>query len=103
MNSVEVFGVPKDRAEVPIPKWELTLPGADREEARATLQSAAGVGSLTHQTANEIVEVESLGSTKKEADWTIKVQKGDVAASLARLQDLVLLCHYSVAMPTRLP
>jgi hypothetical protein len=65
------------------------------------LKVAAAVGSLVHKVTAADVEVKNLGDTKKEADWTIQVLKAGVPASLDRLEDILLLCHYSVEMPKR--
>jgi len=47
------------------------------------------------------IEVQNLGPTKKEADWTITVLKTAVPDSLDRLGDILVLCHYSVEMPKK--
>lgn len=101
VNSIEIFGMPKDRAEnSPAPELKLTLAGPN--EPPLELKKAAAVGSLVRKVAKDAtIEVNNLGETEKEADWTIKVLKSDVAVSLERLADILLLCHYSVEMPKK--
>ncbi len=100
VNGIESFGIPKDRTKnLPAsPELKVTLTGPGSDEP-LPLEQAAAVGLLVHKVADTNVEVKNLGETKKEADWTIQVLKPDVSASLDRLEDILLLCHYSVKMP----
>jgi hypothetical protein len=91
VSRVELFGAPKG-AEVPALKLTLT----DPEGQAVPLQAAAVIGLLAHSSADTDLEVKSLGNDGNEADWTIQVKKADVAASLNRLEDILVLCHYSI-------
>jgi hypothetical protein len=97
VTSIEILGIP-DRTKVPPgPEMTVTLTGPGAVEP-LPLKEAAAVGLLVHKIADTNVEVKNLGDTKKEADWTIQVSKAAVSASLDRLEDILLLCHYSVKM-----
>ncbi len=92
VNSVDLFGVPKGAS---VPKLNLTL--TDPEGQGLSLQNAAALGSLVHSSANNTdIEVKNTGNDGNEADWTIQVKKADVAVSLDRLEDILVVCNYSV-------
>jgi hypothetical protein len=101
VNSIEIFGVPKDRTKSsPLPELKLTLTGPPNEPPLQQLDPLSALGLLVHKVVKGVgVKVKNLGDTQKEADWTIKVLKADVPVSLDRLEDIMLLCHYSVEMP----
>jgi hypothetical protein len=92
VNSVELFGLPKGAAE---PTLKLTL--TEPEGQPLNLLAATKVGFLAHSQAETDVEVKNISKDENDADWTILVKKSDVAASLERLEDIFVLCHYSVA------
>ena len=77
-----------------MPTLQLTL--TDPEGQALNLQNAAAIGLLVHRTAETDLEVKNLGNDGNEADWMIQVKKADVAASLERLENIMVLCHYSV-------
>jgi hypothetical protein len=91
VKNIELFGVPKGSA-VPALKLMLT----DPEGQAINLQSAAAIGSLVHVSGDIDLEVKNPANDRNEADWTIQVKKADVVATLDRLEDLLVLCHYSV-------
>jgi hypothetical protein len=94
VNSIEIFGVPKGSA---VPTLQLTL--ADPEGQAVNLQNAVAIGLLVRRSADNIdLEVKNLRSDGNEADWLIQVKKADVAASLERLEDIMVLCHYSISI-----
>lgn len=98
VNSIDIFGIPKSRKKnAPAPDLAVTLTDPKGEEVE--LKKAAVVGLLVHKSADAAVEVKNLGDTKKEADWTLKIAKADLPASLERLEDILVLCHYSIDMP----
>lgn len=100
VNSIDLFGIPKSR-ERTVPAPDLTLTLTDPKGAEVELKKAAAIGFLVHKSAGVGVEVKKLGDTKKEADWTLKVAKADLPASLERLEDILVLCHYSVVLPEK--
>jgi hypothetical protein len=111
VNRIEIFGIPKDRTESsPVPELKNVMLAGPRPDEQQPLEflelkQAVAVGSLVHTVAEVTgpnVEVKNLGDTKKEADWTIQVLKADVPASLDQLEDILLLCHYTVEMPENL-
>jgi hypothetical protein len=103
IHRIEIFGVPMDRTNnSQAPELNVTLTAPPNQPDLATLEPAAAVGLLVHKVIKDAaVEVKKLGDTKKEADWTITVLKADVSATLDRLEDILLLCHYSVEMPKK--
>jgi hypothetical protein len=94
INNIELFGVPKD-ASVPVLNLTLT----DAEGQTLNLIAGTPVGSLIHKSADTDVEVKKVGDNRTETEWTVQVKKADVSASLDRLEDLIVLCHYSVREP----
>jgi hypothetical protein len=104
VNRIELFGIPKDRMESsPAPELKIAGPSPDEQQPEfLELKQAVAVGALVHTVADTNVEVKNLGDTKKEADWTIQVPTDDVSASLDQLEDILLLCHYTVEMPENL-
>jgi peptidoglycan hydrolase-like protein with peptidoglycan-binding domain len=99
LNSVELFGIPRSRDKnASAPELKLTLTGPDGLALDLPPASAA-MGLLVHKAAGAAGEVKNLGDSKKEADWTIKVLQADLSASLERLEDILVLVHYSVKMP----
>jgi hypothetical protein len=98
VNKVELFGVPKSRAKKDAPELAVTL--VDPKEENVELKQAAPIGLLVHKSAGHQVEVQNPGLTHKEADWTLQVAGADRETSLDRLEDILVLCHYSVKMPT---
>jgi hypothetical protein len=91
VNKFELFGVPKGSA---VPALKLTL--IDPEGQAVKLQTAPTIGLLVHSSAETNFEVKNPGDEGNEADWVIQVKKADVATSLDRLEDILMLCHYSV-------
>jgi hypothetical protein len=91
ITKVELLGVPADTAA---PGMELAL--ADPSGQAVKLQAESAVGRLAHRSATAAVEVKPLGEDGHEADWTIEVKKVNVAGSLKALEDLLVLCEYSV-------
>jgi hypothetical protein len=66
------------------------------------LKPGTTVGDLTPRTAvvNNI-EVKDLGLNKSEVEWSITVNKADVAASLEKLDDILILFDYIVEVSNR--
>ena len=91
VNKVELFGIPQG-SDVPTLKLTLT----DPEGQVVNLQTATGIGLLVHSSADTDLVVKNLGNDGNEADWTIQVKKADAPAGLDRLEDILVLCHYSV-------
>jgi hypothetical protein len=91
VNNIEIFGVPRDS---PVPVLNLTL--TDPEGQTLNLISSAIVGSLVHKSADANVEVKKVGDNRTGTEWTVQVKKADLSANLDRLEDLLVLCHYSV-------
>src|SRR5262249_2916834 len=101
VSRIEVFGIPNDRSkDAAPPELKLTLSGPPDTPALGALENAAKLGDLVHKVVKDVgIEVGNLGETGKEADWTFKVLKADVPVSLDRLEDILVLLHYSVVMP----
>lgn len=95
-TSLELFGLPKDRSGSASPKLNLTLsaPGGTALE----LLAGSAIGLATHIIAKADVEVKHTVQNRKDADWTILVGKTDVSGSLDLLEDILVLCHYSVLL-----
>lgn len=66
------------------------------------LKKAADVGPLVHSStdADVDVEVKQVGENndKKETNWILKVNQADVPRCLEQLDDLLILCNYTVVM-----
>ncbi|MER9203435.1 neuraminidase-like domain-containing protein [Mesorhizobium sp. M0933] len=101
VDSVEILGVPNDRfPDAAPPDMKITLAGPLGTPDLPAMGNAVNIGLLVHRVVSDAaIEVKNLGKTGKEADWTIRVVKGDIANVLDRLKDIILLCHYTVAMP----
>ena len=97
--AVELFGVPEPRLDDGVaPELELSLTSAGG--GAVALQPAKALGALVHkQEENLALSVDHVDPGSQDADWTIKVDKADVAKSLERLRDIVLVLHYTVKMP----
>lgn len=101
VNRIEIFGIPKDRmntSPAPESEWKVTPPPPAPDAVPLDLKGTASEGLLIHKVAATDVEVKNPDPIKKEVDWTIQVLKDHVPASLDRLEDILLLCHYSVVM-----
>ncbi|WAK02308.1 neuraminidase-like domain-containing protein [Methylobacter sp. YRD-M1] len=107
VNSIDLFGIPKDPAKSPPDfEWKVMLykPKKDEKQAPESVQlkQAAAIGSLLHMFGNvNEGEVQKLGLSGKEADWTISVPENAVLDSLDSLEDILVLCQYSVTMPKK--
>jgi peptidoglycan hydrolase-like protein with peptidoglycan-binding domain len=99
VNRVELFGIPKSR-EKNAPEPELLVTLIDPEGQQVELQEAAPVGLLGHRSADVSVVVNNLDGGEAGVDWTLKVAQTDLPVSLERLEDILVLCQYSVQMPT---
>ncbi len=102
MNKIELFGVPKklgNNFSEPVLALTLTKP----DGAGVILKKATDIAQLvrmsTDADADVGVKVKHVDEkTKKGADWTLKVGKADVSRCLEKLDDILVLCHYSVVM-----
>ena len=101
INRVEMFGVPKDRSkDAAAPDMTIMLTGPPGRPELAAAEKAASVGALVHKVVHDTaIEVKNLGNTGKEADWTIRIAKANAVAVLEGLDDIMLLCHYTVEVP----
>lgn len=100
INSVEIFGAPRNRSPDAAPDMKMSLAGPPGTPDLPAIENAANIGSLVHKIVNDAaIDVKNASDTGKEADWTIRVLKADVATVLERLEDIMLLCHYTVTMP----
>jgi hypothetical protein len=101
INRVEIFGIPKDRTkDAPAPDLKISLTGPSGTRALPPLETATDLGLLVHKVVKNLaVEVKDLGTKEGETEWTINVLKADVNVSLDRLDDILLLFHFTVAMP----
>jgi hypothetical protein len=96
-----MFGVPKDRSkDAAAPDMTIMLTGPPGRPELAAAEKAASVGALVHKVVHDTaIEVKNLGKTGKEADWTIRIAKANAVAVLEGLDDIMLLCHYTVEVP----
>jgi hypothetical protein len=100
VNGVEVFGIPVSQPindAAPALIVELTRPTGED----IGLLAGSALGLVVHKTSdrnNDLqIPVVNLGETKKEADWTFQVKSAH-AAGLKQMEDILVLCHYTVNM-----
>ncbi|MDP1678675.1 MAG: neuraminidase-like domain-containing protein [Candidatus Nitrotoga sp.] len=100
MNKIELFGVPKflgNNFSEPVLAVTLTNP----DGAEVKLKKAADIVQLVRMSTDGDVGVKVKHvdeKTKKDADWTLKVNRADVSRCLEQLDDILVMCHYSVVM-----
>jgi hypothetical protein len=92
IGRVDLFGVPKPGKQ---PTKLPTLQPPD-DDAIIPLVNGAPLGPLVHRTAE--VDV-SVGDGEAASMWRLSVAPADVAGSIDQLDDLLLLCEYSVLEP----
>lgn len=93
ISRLNLFGVP---AGSTAPAMMLDISDPDGQAVNLTPIVPALGHLVGKKSANTDVEVKKLGPAGTEADWTITVKKANVAGSLATLEDLLLLCEYTV-------
>jgi len=98
VRRVEIFGDPKINSKnvVESPSLDkLLLFGPD---GQINLEKTNNIGSFICHTSDVDIEVKDLGSNTEETDWIIKVNKSDVPNSLKKLDDILILLHYTIEM-----
>jgi hypothetical protein len=100
ITSIEIFGVPKTRAtDAPTPELKMSLSGPTGAPV-LQLETADPVAKLAHKAVENLdIEVKDTGATEGETEWTINVLRDNVNVSLDRLDDVLLLFHFTVTMP----
>jgi hypothetical protein len=96
IGKLDVFGVPKQGANpTKLPVFRTPKP----EEAIVELAAGVPLKPLLHQTGvvqpGVIVKDDAAG-----AAWRLSSTEADVAASLEQLDDILIVCHYSVKAST---
>jgi hypothetical protein len=93
IKKVSVFGFPKLEIDKPsLDKLSLS----DPKNGLVNLKSGTIVGGLTPWSSVVDVEVKDLGLNKSEVEWSITVNKADIAACLEKLDDIFVLFDYIV-------
>lgn len=90
IGQIDLFGVPKPSTN-PTKLPALRTPRPD--EALVELTAGAPLKPLLHQTG--VVQV-IVKDSAAQAGWRLSVAPADVAASLDQLDDMLIVCHYSV-------
>jgi hypothetical protein len=90
IGKLDVFGVPRPSAS-PTKLPGIMTPKPD--ESAVDLAAGAPLKPLLHQTATVQVAVKD---SEAQAGWRLSVAKADVAASIDQLDDVLIVCHYSV-------
>jgi hypothetical protein len=89
INRIDLFGVPqigKQVSDVPA----LTLP----DQQQAQLKDGVSLGQLLHKLADSLsINVES---DESKAVWTLRVSKDNVKNVFESLDDILLVCHYTI-------
>lgn len=95
--SIELCALPKDgKNAATLSGMTMTTP-TDDDWPFKPLDSVGAVARYRAADANDkTIEVKIPGSSKTDADWTIEVGQDDAATTLDPLEDILLLCHYSV-------
>ena len=88
ISRVDMFAVPKGESPE-LQKILLTVPGP----APIEFKEGEKIGKLVHRAGKGDVEVKN---EPDKAKWTLTVAKNDIAATLGRLEDILLMCHYSI-------
>ena len=105
INAIELFGVFKSLEGVPKPdpKSVLAVMLTNPHGAKVDLENKEEpkFGQLVRMSTKDKVdvgiEVKHVDEkTRNDADWTFKVDKADVSTCLEQLDDILILCHYSV-------
>jgi hypothetical protein len=96
VNQVDLLGVSKSDADLPQLTLQVSAPG----DQALRLDDGADIGRLAQKTANQTVANTDFSivvkSVKDEANWTLTVLQAGVEASLAQLEDILVVCHYTV-------
>jgi len=82
----------------------VTLTNPDGAKVELKNADEAKFGQLVRMSkdADVGIEVKHVDEkNKKDADWTLKVNQADVSKCLEKLDDILVLCHYSVVMPKK--
>jgi hypothetical protein len=88
VTGVNVIGLPVPGASpTKIPAIELPAGGG-----AADLKTASPLGGVLHFAADMSVNVKDAAA---DVAWKLSVKKADVAASIAQLEDLILVLHYT--------
>jgi hypothetical protein len=90
IGRIDLLGVPLAGAN---PTKLPSLRGPAAADQPIELLPGAPLKSLLHQTADVAVRVDDTAAT---AGWRLSVLRDDVAASIGQLDDLLLVCQYSV-------
>jgi hypothetical protein len=92
VKEVDLYGVPKEPAKTAdLDGLAVTLPG---QEQSATISNGDAVGQLQAKrfTANVVAE-----EVAEKAEWTFTVRFADLKDFRTTVEDILVLCHYSVS------
>lgn len=90
IGRLDLFGVPRPGAN---PTKLPTLRTPQPDEAIVELGTGAPLKPLLHQTGTIQVVVKEA---PEQARWQLSLKRDDVAASIDQLEDLLIVCHYSL-------
>lgn len=104
INAIELFGIPNSLEDAPKPVLAVKLTNPDGAEVELKKADEAKFGQLVRMSKDADVGIEVKyvdEKTKKDADWTLQVNKADISKCLEQLDDILVLCHYSVVVPKK--